>query len=299
VRFGSFYCPAGRLSWGLVAGDFMLDFGNLPLEGCQDLRSALGKARWGELERAIPAAPRLEIATLRWAPVIPNPSKILCIGLNYESHRWETGRPPQRYPAVFARYANSQTGHLRAVPLTPLSTALDYEGELAVVIGKAGRYVPRHDALQYVGGYTCYNDMTLRDWQSHTHQFTPGKNFPGTGAFGPWLVTADELGDIGDLRLQTRVNGEVRQSALLGEMIFDVPRLIEYCSSFTDLQPGDVIVTGTPAGIGARRNPPSWLEPADVVEIEIEKIGVLRNTIVNESGAASPSAGGQHEANLT
>jgi 2-keto-4-pentenoate hydratase/2-oxohepta-3-ene-1,7-dioic acid hydratase in catechol pathway len=153
---------------------------------------------------------------------------------------------------------------------------------LAVVIGRAARYVSSRDALGYIAGYACYNDMTARDWQRHTHQFTPGKNFPETGAFGPWLVTPDEVGDLGALRLQTRINGEVMQSARLGEMIFSVPRLIEYCSNFTRLEPGDVLVTGTPGGVGARRQPPVWLRPGDTTEVEIDKVGLLRNTIVAE-----------------
>jgi 2-keto-4-pentenoate hydratase/2-oxohepta-3-ene-1,7-dioic acid hydratase in catechol pathway len=151
------------------------------------------------------------------------------------------------------------------------------------VIGKAGRYISRADAYAHVAGYSLYNDGSIRDFQRHTHQFIPGKNFPDTGAFGPWLVTPDEFGALGPQRLQTRVNGAVVQDALLDQMIFDVPRIIEYCSSFTRLEPGDVIATGTPGGVGAKRTPPLWLKPGDTVEVECDGIGILRNGIRDEA----------------
>jgi 2-keto-4-pentenoate hydratase/2-oxohepta-3-ene-1,7-dioic acid hydratase in catechol pathway len=260
----------------------VIDVGRVLRQRLPDLRAALADRAYDKIGRSLTEAPRHRLEAVDWLPVVPNPGKIICVGLNYEEHRRETGRPRVGFPAIFTRFADSQTGHLRSVPLSHLSTQLDYEGELAVVIGRTGRYIPLQDALAYVAGYSCYNDISVRDWQYHTHQFSPGKNFPGTGAFGPWMVTADELGPYEKLRLETRVNGTVVQNATFEQMIFGVPQLIEYCSNFTQLEPGDVIVTGTPGGVGAKRQPPLWLKPGDVTEVEIERIGTLRNTITSE-----------------
>ena len=220
---------------------------------------------------------------IEWLPVIPNPDKILCVGLNYEMHRKETGRAEVDNPTIFTRFANSQTGHLTNIVRPRVSHELDFEGELAIIIGKAGRYISKADAWGHIAGYACYNDGSVRDFQRHTHQFTPGKNFPDTGAFGPWMMTPDELGELGPLRIQTRVNGQVVQDATFEQMIFDIPRIIEYCSSFTRLEPGDVIATGTPGGVGAKRTPPLWLKPGDTVEVEIDRLGILRNGIADEA----------------
>ena len=234
------------------------------------------------MQEAAAQAPSVPLAEVEWLPVIPNPDKILCIGLNYETHRKETGRSEVEHPTIFARYANSQVGHLAPIVRPKVSVELDYEGELAVVIGRPGRYIARADAFDHIAGFACYNDGSVRDFQRHTHQFTPGKNFVGTGAFGPWLMTRDELGPLDDLRLQTRLNGSVVQEATISQMIFDLARQIEYCSTFTRLEAGDVIVSGTPGGVGAKRNPPLWMKPGDVVEVEIDRLGILRNTVVAE-----------------
>jgi 2-keto-4-pentenoate hydratase/2-oxohepta-3-ene-1,7-dioic acid hydratase in catechol pathway len=207
------------------------------------------------------------------------------VGLNYETHRRETGRPEEAHPTIFLRLADSQVAHKAELLRPRVSQALDYEGELAVIIGKAGRYVDEHEAMAHVAGYACYNDATLRDWQRHTHQFTPGKNFPQTGAFGPWMVTADEIEDPAALLLVTRVNSEVVQSASLSQLIFTIPRLIAYCSSFTPLTPGDVIATGTPGGVGFKRTPPLYLKPGDRVEVEISQVGRLENGVADEVAA--------------
>jgi 2-keto-4-pentenoate hydratase/2-oxohepta-3-ene-1,7-dioic acid hydratase in catechol pathway len=273
---------AARATWGIVEEDWAIDLGAV-MPAFSDLRTAIAANAYSRMRNAAPSAPRCRVSDIAWLPPIPNPDKIICIGLNYEEHRRETGRAETRFPTVFTRFANSQTGHLRDVPLPHVSVELDYEGELAVIIGQKARYVTQADALEYVAGYACYNDISVRDWQRHTHQFTPGKNFPCTGAFGPWMVTPDESGDLGALRLQTRVNNRVVQSATFNQMIFSVPRLIEYCSSFAQLEPGDVIATGTPGGVGAKRQPPLWLRPGDVTEVEIERIGLICNTIVAES----------------
>lgn len=182
----------------------------------------------------------------------------------------------------FTRFADSQTAHNGPIVRPIASEKLDFEGELAVVIGRPARHVKAVDAFDYVAGCSCYNDGSVRDWQKHTIQFTPGKNFPSTGGFGPWLVTADELADPSALSLTTRLNGEVVQQATTDDLIFDIPTLIQYCSTFTELRPGDVIITGTTGGVGAFRQPPLWMKPGDVVEVEISRIGVLKNTIVDE-----------------
>ncbi len=272
----------GRPSWGVVNGDVVFDVGLVLQASLPSLASLLTSQRYSALPAALKDAPRLPLAQVVWLPVIPVPGKILCIGVNYEEHRQETGRAEVAHPTIFARYASSQTGHLADIERPKLSEKLDFEGELAVIIGKPGRYIPRENAMAHVAGYACYNDATLRDYQSHTTQFTPGKNFDATGAFGPWMVTPDEMGRIGPQKLQTRLNGQVVQAAHLDQMIFDIPRQIEYISSFTRLMPGDVIVTGTPGGVGARRQPPLWMKPGDVVEVEIENVGLLRNQIVAE-----------------
>jgi 2-keto-4-pentenoate hydratase/2-oxohepta-3-ene-1,7-dioic acid hydratase in catechol pathway len=270
-------------SWGIIEGEDVLDVGALHRDRYPDLKSAIAAEALPAVGDAAHEAKRYPTADITWLPVIPNPDKILCIGLNYETHRRETGRSEVENPTVFARFANSQTGHLTNIVRPKLSTHLDYEGELAIIIGKPGRHITKADAWSHIAGYACYNEGSVRDFQRHTHQFTPGKNFPETGAFGPWMMTPDELGDVAPLRLQTRVNGQVVQDATIDQMIFDIPRQIEYCSSFTRLEPGDVIVTGTPGGVGAKRTPPLWLKPGDIVEVEIDRLGVLRNGVADET----------------
>ncbi|KAF1018726.1 MAG: putative protein YisK [Paracidovorax wautersii] len=272
----------GRTTWGVIEGEHFLDTGVVLASRYRDLKAAIAAGLAGVAEAAGQAA-ALPLAELQWLPVIPNPDKILCIGLNYETHRKETGRTEVEHPTIFARYANSQTGHLAPIVRPRVSVDLDFEGELAVIIGKPGRYIPRAEAMGHIAGYACYNDASVRDFQRHTHQFTPGKNFMDTGAFGPWLMTPDELGPLPALRLQTRLNGQVVQEALLGQMIFDIARQIEYCSTFTRLEAGDVIVSGTPGGVGAKRNPPLWMKPGDWVEVEVERLGVLRNPVTAEA----------------
>ncbi|MFQ6559795.1 fumarylacetoacetate hydrolase family protein [Pseudomonas sp. Lb2C1-1] len=273
----------GRSSYGVVEGDQIIDLESLKPTLGSDLKQAIGHNRLNELSAArLASLPRIPLADVTFLPVIPNPGKVLCIGINYATHVRETGREMPTYPMIFTRFADSQTAHLQPIVRPTASHKLDFEGELAVVIGKAARHVKHADALDYVAGYACYNDGSVRDWQKHTIQFVPGKNFPNTGGFGPWLVTGDEIGDPQDLELTTRLNGEVMQHTRTSDMIFDVRQLIEYCSTFTELAPGDVIVTGTTGGVGAFREPPVWMKPGDEVEIEIARIGTLRNSIVDE-----------------
>lgn len=281
MRLASFKIGSSS-TWGLIEGDDALDIGSVVKDRYPDLKSAIAADALAAVADAARDAKRYPTTAIQWLPVIPNPDKILCIGLNYETHRKETGRSEVENPTVFGRFANSQTGHLADIIRPKLSTHLDYEGELAIIIGKPGRHITQEDAWSHIAGYACYNEGSVRDFQRHTHQFTPGKNFPETGAFGPWMMTPDELGDVKPLRLQTRVNGQLVQDATIDQMIFDIPRQIEYCSSFTRLEPGDVIVTGTPGGVGAKRTPPLWLKPGDIVEVEIDKLGVLRNGVADE-----------------
>jgi 2-keto-4-pentenoate hydratase/2-oxohepta-3-ene-1,7-dioic acid hydratase in catechol pathway len=274
------YQANGAASYGIVTGDGIIDAGRR-LPGVRDLRAAL--AAPAKLAALAGAAPDLKLADATLLPVIPNPDKIFCIGVNYLTHLKETGREPPAHPMIFTRFAASQVGAGQPMLRPRESEKFDFEGELAVVIGTPGRRIARSDALKHVAGYACYNDGSIRDWQRHTVQFTPGKNFAATGAFGPWLVTADEIPDPAALTLETRLNGAVMQHAPVSDLVFDVPALIAYCSTFIGLETGDVIVTGTTGGVGAYREPPVWMKPGDIVEVEISGIGVLRNPVANDA----------------
>lgn len=282
MKFASFVVQ-GRTTYGVVEADQVIDLESVKPTFGTDLKQAIAINRLGELTPAILAPlPRVALADVTFLPVIENPGKVLCIGINYATHVRETGREMPTYPMIFTRFADSQVAHLQPIIRPKASHKLDFEGELAVVIGKTARHVKAADALEYVAGYACYNDGSVRDWQKHTIQFVPGKNFPRTGGFGPWLVTCDEIGDPQDLELTTRLNGQVMQHTRTSDMIFDVRHLIEYCSTFTELAPGDVIVSGTTGGVGAFREPPVWMKPGDTVEVEISGIGILRNSIADE-----------------
>ena len=215
-------------------------------------------------------------------PVIPNPGKIICVGLNYHKHVVETNRTIEENPVIFHRFPDSQTAHLQHIQRPLVSTHLDFEGELAVIMGDAGTHVKEEDALKHIVGYSCYNDGTIRDWQQHTRQFGMGKNFQKTGGFGPHMVLAENVPDYKALSLQTRLNGKIMQSANLSQLIFDIPLLISYVSKALPWRAGDVLVTGTPGGVGAKRNPPVFMKQGDKVEIEISDIGILSNEINDE-----------------
>lgn len=233
-----------------------------------------------KLTAALPA--NLSLDDVVFAPCVPNPGKIFCIGVNYKKHVLEMGRELPENPWVFTRTPDSFVGHAENLLRPSVSEQYDFEGELALVIGTTAHRVPAAKALDYVAGYCCLNDGSIRDFQRHSGQFTAGKNFYHSGSMGPWMVTADEVGDPSQLQLETRLNGEVMQSSSTEDLIFDVPSLIEYCSTFARLEPGDIIATGTPGGVGAARTPPVWMQAGDSLEISISKIGTLQNDIVDE-----------------
>lgn len=278
------FIHAGRPGYGIVKGAGVVDLSTRFGGRWPTLRSLLAADALAEAEAATrEAATDLPLDTLALAPVIPDPDKIICVGLNYRDHVAETGRTVTERPALFARFAGSQVGHMQPLVKPAVSDEFDYEGELAVVIGRAGRHIARAQALGHVAGYACYNEGSIRDWQRHTSQFLAGKSFAGTGGFGPWLVTTDEIPDPSRLTLQTRLNGTVVQHTTTDLMITPVAEQIAYISTILPLFPGDVIVTGTPSGVGAKRQPPLFMRPGDVAEVEISGIGVLRNPIVAEA----------------
>jgi 2-keto-4-pentenoate hydratase/2-oxohepta-3-ene-1,7-dioic acid hydratase in catechol pathway len=285
VRIASI-TTAGGPSLGLLADDgSVIDVRSACPEVAADLREVLelgGEALAGIAGRARDSGSRLEPDQVRFLPVIPRPHAVWCAALNYPAHVEEGNWEAPSRPPFFLRVAGSLCGHDEPIVQPVVSDRLDYEGELAVVIGRRARHVPPSDAYAVVAGYSCFNDGSVRDWQRHTAQITSGKNFTGTGAFGPWLTTPDEAADIEDAQLTTRLNGKLMQQTKIGEMIFGIPELVNYLSTITELLPGDVIVTGTPGGVGARQTPQVFLQPDDVVEVEIDRVGLLRNPVVRE-----------------
>ena len=275
------YQHNGTDSYGAVVGDRVVELRRAFGERAADLKALIAAGLLGEAARVVAAAaePGPKLNEVRLLPVIPNPGKIVCVGLNYGEHVRETGREITEQPTLFLRVAESQLAHGEDIVLPPESTKLDYEGEIAVVIGKAGRRIAEQDAWDHIAGYACYNDGSLRDWQSATPQWTAGKNFWRTGGFGPWLVTRDEIRDGQVMTLVTRLNGQEMQRTTTDKLIHSIPRQIAHISAFTPLAAGDVIVTGTPGGVGAKRTPPVWMKPGDIVEIEVDAIGILRNGI--------------------
>ena len=267
--------------WGRVVGDEIVIPDKAFLHNNPTLKIAIARGALGMLADVRESA-RIPIAEAVFEPLIADPGRIICVGINFRAHMKEMGREPPEHPWLFVRWGDSQVGHGQPLVKPHASEKYDFEGELALVIGKTARHVKAADALDYIAGYTCFMDGSIRDWQNHGSQFTPGKNFKDSGSFGPWLVTADEIPDPTILNLTTRLNGEVMQQAPISDLKFDIPALIEYCSTFAELQPGDVISTGTPGGVGFARKPPVWLQPGDKLEVDIDGIGVLRNPVVAE-----------------
>lgn len=278
MRYVSFLRPEGTPSFGalLNGGKMVGDLGNVGEAAF--LADALADGTLASRD----AFETYTFSEVTLLPVIPNPGKILCVGLNYANHIAEMGREQKSFPAIFTRWADTLVAHGKPLVRPRESAEFDYEGELAVVIGKQGRRIAREDALTHVAGYSIFHDASVRDWQGHNSQFTPGKNFPSTGGFGPALVTHDEIADLASQRVQTRLNGELVQDQPISDMIHDVPDIIAYCSAFTELHPGDVIATGTPGGVGKGRNPPLYMKDGDRVEVSIGAIGVLSNPVIAE-----------------
>jgi 2-keto-4-pentenoate hydratase/2-oxohepta-3-ene-1,7-dioic acid hydratase in catechol pathway len=273
------YIADGKPAYGVVTGDGVVTLsGRLPHA---TLRDALAANALDAMRRAAEGArPDRRLADITFLPAMPNPEKILCAGINYRSHAAETGRDIPKAPSMFVRLTDTLVGHEGEMIRPTVSDNFDFEGELAIVIGRAGRHIRPERALAHVAGYTCFVDGSVRDYQKIS--VTAGKNFPGTGPLGPWIVTTDEIPDPARLTLVTRLNGSEMQRSGTDMLIHSVPAIIAFCSDFTPLNPGDVIATGTPEGVGHRRTPPLWMKAGDVLEVEISGIGVLRTRVVDE-----------------
>ena len=286
MRLVSYSAPQGA-SWAVAVTGGVVEAHRLGLPTSTDLRALIAACASDPslaaqiAQRAATQAPT-PLSALRLLPVVPQPGKIICLGVNYIDHAKEGGNQIGDYPALFLRCATSLLAPGAPLQMPKVSNKLDFEAELAVVIGRRARFVSEADALRAVFGYACFNDATLRDYQRKTTQWTIGKNFDATGAFGPCLVTADELppGCVG-LRIESRLNGDVMQSANTGDMAFGVARTIALLSESLTLEPGDVIVMGTPGGVGYARTPPVWMKAGDTIEVEIEGIGVLSNPVTD------------------
>lgn len=276
----------GAETWGAVVDGGVVDLGKTTQYAT--LAEFIGSADYARRDELVAGKKAdLPLEGLHYLPVITKPEKIVCAVRNYMDHHQEVlaagmKRELSDEPPIFLRVWRSQIGHNQPIIRPRVSETLDWEGEIAVIIGKEGRDIPEDQAYDYVAGYAVYNDASVREWQFHAKQIASGKNFEGTGAFGPWMVTADEIDPTRELKLETRLNGEVMQSSHSGYMIFSIPRLISYASTIFTLVPGDVIVTGTPGGVGFSRKPSRYMKAGDVVEVEIEALGILRNPIENQ-----------------
>jgi 2-keto-4-pentenoate hydratase/2-oxohepta-3-ene-1,7-dioic acid hydratase in catechol pathway len=273
------YIADGKPAYGVVTCDGVVTL-NDRLRYVT-LRHALAADALDEIRHAVEGAqPDHRLSDIRFLPAIPDPAKILCAGINYRSHAAETGRDIPTQPSMFARFVDTLVGHEGEMIRPTISQCFDFEGELAIVIGRSGRHITPERALDHVAGYTCFVDGSVRDYQKIS--VTSGKNFPGTGPLGPWIVTTDEIPDPAHLTLTTRLNGNEVQHSGTDMLIHPVPAIIAFCSDFTPLGPGDIIATGTPEGVGHRRTPPLWMKAGDVLEVEISGIGTLRSRIVDE-----------------
>lgn len=276
------YIHEGRTGYGILNNDGIVDAASRLPENA-DLASLLEDVSPLRKLAGLPA-------DLAWAdvtplPPIPHSHRIICVGLNYKSHIAETGSATPQYPILFPRYPSSLVGAEAPLIRPRVSERFDFEGELAVVIGRRGRHIIAERALDHVAGYACFNDGSIRDFQKHTSQFMPGKNFDRSGSFGPWLVTPDEVGDVNALQLTTTLNGEVVQQTGINDLLFGVEALIAYMSQIWELLPGDVIATGTTGGVGSMRKPQLWMKPGDRVDVVIDKLGTLSNPIAQEDAA--------------
>jgi 2-keto-4-pentenoate hydratase/2-oxohepta-3-ene-1,7-dioic acid hydratase in catechol pathway len=269
------FTVSGRSSYGAVIGDGVVDLGRRLGDRYPTLRAAIAGGVLSGAAEAKGATPDVALSQLTLLPPITDPDKIICAGRNYRAHAAEAGGPPPENPQVFLRLVNTLVAHNQPMVCPKISGDFDYEGELALIIGKPGRHIAKADALGHVFGYNCFNDGSIRDIQ-FKHSIATGKNFHATGGFGPSIVTTGEIADPMRLHLATRLNGKGVQHTGIDDLIFDIPTLISYCSDWTPLMPGDVISTGTPEGVAFARKPPLWMKPGDLVEVEIDGgIGVL------------------------
>lgn len=277
------FTASGQASYGALVKGGILDLSRRLGRLFPTLRAAIARGELGHVAEEVRSGrPDFELDQVTLLPPIPHPDKIICAGRNYRAHAAEAGGPPPENPQVFLRLTNTLVAHGQPMVCPKISGDFDYEGELAVVIGRRGRHIPKAEAMSHVFGYTLFNDGSIRDIQ-FKHSIAAGKNFHATGGFGPCIVTADEIPDPTRLTLVTRLNRQQVQHTGIDDLIFDIPTLISYCSDWTPLVPGDVISTGTPEGVGFARKPPLWLKPGDTVEVEIPEIGILRNPIVAEA----------------
>jgi len=278
------YLRDGAPSFGAVVDGAIIDLVEASSARYTSLKGLLAADALPEVPALVSGrSPACAVDDATLLPVVPDPDKIWCCGLNYSEHVKETQREVTEQPTFFLRVAASQVGHGQRIVRPRESTQLDFEGEIAVIIGRAGRRIAEADAAAHVAGYACYNDGSIRDWQRHTSQWGPGKNFWRTGGFGPWMVTADEIPFGATMTLTTRLNGQVMQHATTEMLIHSIARQIAYASTVAPLEPGDVVVTGTPGGVGARRQPPVWMKDGDIVEVEVDRIGILRNGVADET----------------
>lgn len=276
------YLADGVPSFGVVTGDGVVTLNHRLSQRHASLRAALAAGALDEIRAlANGARPDRDFAGLHLLPVVPNPGKTLCVGINYQSHAAEQGAGGAAKPNIFTKFDDVLIGHDGFMVRPKASVEFDYEGELVVIIGRGGRAIPQERALDYVAGYACGCDTSVRDFIKAS--LVTGKNFPSTAPVGPWMVTADEIPDPAQLTLTTRLNGQQVQHSGVDLLIYSVPALIEYVSAFTPLAPGDIIFTGTPDGIGAKRTPPLWMKTGDVIEVEISRVGTLRARVVDET----------------
>lgn len=279
MRFASYVTTTGHATWGAESEGQLHDLGPTGLGVAPTLHDAIASGSIATVT-SLDGAPVQPVESTRFLPVVSAPNKVICIGVNYRTHQEETGRADVIAPTVFTRFADTLAAHGDELPVPAESAKYDYEGEVALIIGSPAYRVSKERAWDVIAGYTAFNDLSARDWQRHTGQWTPGKNFLASGPFGPYFMTASEVGDVTQLIVETRVNGEVRQHASVADLIFDIPSIIEYVTTFTPLAAGDVIVTGTPGGVGLFMDPPTFLAPGDIVEVEVTKLGTLRNVLV-------------------
>jgi 2-keto-4-pentenoate hydratase/2-oxohepta-3-ene-1,7-dioic acid hydratase in catechol pathway len=287
MRLISFASASGPRAAAILPSGFFVDLQQADNKLPSDMAQLLGLGPDG-LHRAVAAAAigqPINPKQVQLLPPVPRPEKIFCIGLNYADHARETGKQPPPEPVIFNKFVTALRATGESIVLPRLSAKVDYEAELVVVIGKGGRHISKEDALTHIGGYTCGNDVSARDWQNHKPggQWLLGKSFDSFAPLGPALVTADEVGDAGNLRISLRINGNTMQDSRTSQLIFRVEELISYISGVCTFSPGDLIFTGTPPGVGFARKPPVYLEPGDVVEVEIERLGILSNPVTRET----------------